>query len=289
MVEFEIPGRDRPKNLEAVKGLYERLSESHLRRPTAVAACGGASLCHLAGFVAATYEHGVPWVAFPTSLSGMFDPETYTRVGVEFNGAWSAVGATWPPALMVADPVFLAGLPARHLGEGLARAVSAAVVAGADMFTLLEENAPAIVRGGEPLDDVIFRYLELHTGARRPEPPGACLARVFAAIKRYGFTRGEATAVGLAYEGLLAELSGKVSTDFTVRFTDVLRRFGLPVYLPSLRPEELAAAFKDIYPAPDGKVLMNVPYGLGDVRQEYVPVKALLRLVPQVHRLARSR
>ncbi len=289
IAELAIHGGDRPKDLDETRGLYERIENASLTRPLAVAAWGGASLCHLAGFVAATYEYGLPWVAFPTSLSGMLDPELYARVGVEFNGERGTVGANWPPVLIAADPGVLAGLPPRYLGEGLARAVGAAVVAGAEMFETIERDGPGVVRGGEALDEIVFRYLELHAGGPETKPPGSCLAPVFSSIKRYGFTPGEAAAVGLVYEGLIAEVTGKTSTDFTVRVADLLKLFGLPVYLPSLKPEEMVATFEIVHPAPDGRVIMNVPYDFGDIRSERVPAKSLLQILPQVHKLARSR
>ncbi|UCE27529.1 MAG: hypothetical protein JSW52_01890 [Candidatus Coatesbacteria bacterium] len=287
--EMAVHGGDRSKDLGEARALYGRIIEAGLPRPLAVAAWGGASLCHLAGFVAATFEYGLPWVSFPTSLSGMLDPELYAQVGVEFNGEVGTVGASWPPVLIAADPGVLAGLPPRYLGEGLARAVGAAVVASAEMFETVERDGPAVVRGGEALDEIIFRYLELHAGGPGTKPPGSCLAPVFTSIKRYGFTPGEAAAVGLVYEGLIAEVASKTSTDFTVRVTDLLKLFGLPVYLPSLKPEEMAAIFAAVHATPDGRVVMNVPYDFGDIRSERVPVKSLLQILPQVHKLARSR
>jgi 3-dehydroquinate synthase len=289
VTELAVPGGDRPKDLDEARDLYVRLSESGLSRPLAAAAWGGASLCHLAGFVAATYEYGLPWVAFPTSLSGMLDPGLYARVGVEFGGARDRIGVTWPPVLIAADSGVLAGLPPRYLGEGLARAVIAAVVAGTEMFETLERQGPAVVRGGEAIDEIIFQYLELQAGYGGLEPPGSCLAPVFSAIKRYGFTPGETAAVGLVYEGLIAEVAGNVSTDFTVRVADLLRLFGLPIYLPSLKPEELAATFEVVHHTREGRVKLNVPHGFGDIREEYVSVKAILQILPQVHKLARSR
>jgi 3-dehydroquinate synthetase len=289
VTELAVPGGDRPKDLDEVRALYGRLSDSGLPRPLAAAAWGGAALCRFAGFVAATYEYGLPWAAFPTSLSGMLDPGLYAGAGVEFGGEQDVVGATWPPVLIAADPGILPGLPPRYFGEGLARAVGAAVVAGAEMFETLERQGPAVVRGGEALDEIIFRYLELHAGGRGPKPPGSCLAPVFAAIKRYGFTPGEAAAVGLVYEGLIAEVSGKVKTDFTVRISELLRLFGLPVYLPSLKPDEMAETFDEIHRSPDGRVLLNVPHDFGEIHAERVPAKSLLQILPQVHKLARNR
>lgn|GEM_PF-1805018 len=289
VAELSVHGGDRPKDLGEARGLYERIENAGLTRPLAVASWGGASLCHLAGFVAATYEYGLPWVAFPTSLSGMLDPGLYACVGVEFNGERGIVGANWPPALIAADPGVLAGLPPRYLGEGLARAVGTAVVASAEMFEAIERDVLGVVRGGEALDEIVFRYLELHAGGPGTKPPGSCLAPVFGSIKRYGFTPGEAAATGLVYEGLIAEVSGKASTDFTVRVAELLKLFGLPVYLPSLKPEEMTSAFETVHPTPDGRVTMNVPYDFGDIRPERVPAKSLLQILPQVHKLARSR
>jgi 3-dehydroquinate synthetase len=289
VTELAVPGGERPKDLDDARNLYVRLGENVTAKPLAVAAWGGASLCHLAGFVAATYEYGLPWVVFPTSLSGMLDPGLYARVGVEFRGTRNVVGATWPPILIAADPGVLAGLPPQYLGEALARAVGTAAVAGEEMFELLERQGPSVVRGGEAIDEIVFNYLEIHAGHKGLRPPGSCLAPVFAAIKRYGFTPGEAAAIGLVYEGLIAEITGNVSTDFTVRVADLLRLFGLPIYLPSLRPEELASAFEIVHPTRDGRIALNVPHGFGDVREEYISVKAILQLLPQVHKLARSR
>ena len=88
-----------------------------------VVGLGGGAATDLAGFVAATYQRGVPWIAVPTSLVGMVDAGIGGKTGLDLPQAKNSVGAFHQPEWVVADPAVLDTLPLREWANGFAEVV----------------------------------------------------------------------------------------------------------------------------------------------------------------------
>src|SRR2546422_8535227 len=109
-------------------------------RDCAVIALGGGVTGDVAGFVAATYLRGVPYVQVPTSLLAMIDSAIGGKTGVDVPAGKNLLGAFHQPALVVADLDVLASLPVAQLAAGMAEAVKHGVIADAAYFTARSEE-----------------------------------------------------------------------------------------------------------------------------------------------------
>src|SRR5208282_4871603 len=62
---IEVPAGEASKSLDALAGLYDRLTAAELDRTSPVFALGGGVIGDLAGFAAATYLRGLPLIQIP--------------------------------------------------------------------------------------------------------------------------------------------------------------------------------------------------------------------------------
>jgi 3-dehydroquinate synthase len=293
-----VEAGEEAKTVEQLTGLYREFAAAGITSSDVVVAFGGGSVGDVAGFAAATFKYGVPWVIVPTTLQAQLDSCIGGKVGVDFGGVKNQVGTFYQPLAVVVDGELLATLPGKHVSAGLAEAVKYAVLGGEDFFSLLEDNAASLLRAGPPLDVVIESGLTYKAGAIGTDEPdrrerhllnlGRTLGGAFERARRFSLPRGEAEAIGLVYTALLSELRGELATETVIRLATLLRRFNLPTYLPTMNLEKTLAALVADRKVEGGEIYMAMPRGIGRVIVEPVPVRAIAELLPQIHHLARS-
>lgn len=129
------PG-ERSKSFETVRALAEGWARAGLTRDAAVVALGGGVVSDAAGFAAASYTRGLPWVAFPTTTLAQADAAIGGKTGVNLAAGKNLLGAFHQPRGVFADTDALATLPGRAFRSGLAEVAKMGVI-----------RRPAILRG----------------------------------------------------------------------------------------------------------------------------------------------
>ncbi len=238
------PG-EKSKCLEVVAGVYDRLVAMKADRRTVIFAVGGGVVGDAAGFVAATYNRGLPFVQVPTSLLADVDSSVGGKVGVNHPEAKNLIGAFHQPLGVVIDTDVLATLPDREFRAGLAEVVKYGVILDADFFAFLESHAGDLnAREPRVLRHAIARSCELkaqvveqdefeRTGLRAVLNYGHTFGHAFEALCRYSeLLHGEAVAVGMEYAARLAQRLGRIDADLVERQTRLLAALQLPTRLP---------------------------------------------------------
>lgn len=241
----ELEAGEASKNINVVMGLYDKLVEMKADRQTVVVAVGGGVVGDSAGFLAATYARGLPFVQVPTSLLSMVDSSVGGKVGVNLPQAKNLVGAFHQPLGVYIDVATLQTLPEREYVSGLAEVIKYGVIQDASFFKFLEENVSEL-RAREPLvmKHVIARSCRLkadvveqdefeRTGLRAILNYGHTFAHAFEALAGYGeLLHGEAVSIGMVDAARLAERLGRFDGESAQRLVDLLQAVGLPVALP---------------------------------------------------------
>ena len=130
------------KNLAEIERTCEWLAARAYDRRAAVVGIGGGAATDHAGFAAAVYLRGVPFVTVPTTLLAMVDASVGGKTGVDLGAGKNLVGAFHQPRAVVADVGFLETLPARERIAGLAEVVKCGFIADAGLLDLLEQSGP---------------------------------------------------------------------------------------------------------------------------------------------------
>src|SRR6266516_4352256 len=265
---LSFPAGEWNKSRDAWAGLTDRLIAAGVGRDAAIVALGGGVTGDLAGFLAATYLRGVPYVQIPTTLLAMIDSST---------GGKNLVGAFHQPRLVVADLDVLATLPAVQVAAGMAEAVKHGVIADAEYFSFLEGAHGAVAAKDQAaLERVVARSVEIkaavvarderEAGLRAVLNFGHTLAHAIETVVKYEVAHGEAVAIGMVHEARLAEALGIAALGTADRVRQALERYQLPLELPdTARVDDLIAAMHHDKKARGGEVRFALPRRVGEM------------------------
>jgi 3-dehydroquinate synthase len=272
-----LPAGEAQKALPVAAGLYDRLVDLEADRKTAVVAVGGGVIGDLAGFVAATYNRGLPLLMVPTTLLAMVDSSVGGKVAVNHPRAKNLIGAFHQPAGVWVDPGVLATLPDREYRSGLAEVVKYGVSLDADFFAWLEGHAGAVLRREpEAVGYVVTRSCRLkadvvqkdereETGLRALLNYGHTFGHAFEAVGGYGaWLHGEAIAAGMVCAGRLAQRMGLIEASVTERQRRLLEAFGLPTAPRPWPADALLAAMRIDKKSVGGRLRFVLPRRLGE-------------------------
>ncbi len=274
-----IPAGETSKNLFTAAFQYDRLADMAADRRTPVVAVGGGVVGDLAGFVAATYNRGLPLLMVPTTMLAMVDSSVGGKTGVNHPKGKNLIGAFHQPAGVWIDSSTLATLPDREYRSGLAEVVKYGVILDPELFAYLVSNT-AVVLAKEPTavrhivaqscrlkaDVVEQDELEL-TGLRAILNYGHTFAHAFETVGGYGsWLHGEAVAAGMVCAWKLAERLGRVGPELGERQTALLKAYELPVTVkPEWSADSLLDAMRRDKKNVGGKMRFVLPKSAGGV------------------------
>jgi 3-dehydroquinate synthase len=247
-----IPDGEAYKNWESLNLIYDALLANRCDRSTTIIALGGGVIGDLAGFAAATYQRGVPFIQIPTTLLSQVDSSVGGKTGINHPRGKNMVGAFWQPKLVLADTDTLNTLPMRELSSGMAEVIKYGLIRDLPFLDWLEANMSGLMaRDGESLAHAIERSCankadvvaadELETareGGRALLNLGHTFGHAIETGMGYGeWLHGEAVAAGTAMAAELSRRLGWLSKADLERVEEVLRRAGLPVTGPAMGAE----------------------------------------------------
>jgi 3-dehydroquinate synthase len=272
-----MPAGEAHKTRDTWAHLTDELLAAGCGRDTTIVALGGGVVGDLAGFVAATFMRGVPFVQCPTSLLAMIDASVGGKTGVDTAAGKNLVGAFHNPAVVLADVELLATLPVEHRHAGLAEAIKHGAIADARHFAELSEALPALVAGDPSATlNAVARSVEIKTevvkadvrehGLRKTLNFGHTIGHAIEHASGYGLLHGECVAIGMVLEARLAERLGIAEEGTADRIERVLARAQLPVARPeSLSAEQIVAATRLDKKARSGTAEYALPTRIGEM------------------------
>jgi 3-dehydroquinate synthase len=301
---YRVLAGEASKSRERWALVLDWLAERRAERTEAVVALGGGVAGDLAGFVAATYLRGMPFVQVPTSLLAQVDASIGGKVGIDHPRGKNLIGAFHQPRLVLADPAALVTLAPRQRAEGWAEVVKHGVALDAAYFERLERDAEALcelrpaettaaVAGSVAIKAAIVEQDEREGGRRALLNYGHTLGHAIEAVAGYGaWLHGEAVAVGMAFAARLGVRAGLTPPSLVARQDGLLTRFGLPTRADGLSASALLGAMLWDKKVRGGRVRWVLPTALGsaamfsdlrdeDVRAALVEIGAVEDVPPQ--------
>ena len=242
---------ERYKDWATLNRIYDALLERRCDRKTALIALGGGVVGDLAGFAAATYMRGVPFIQVPTTLLAQVDSSVGGKTGINHPLGKNMIGAFYQPRLVLADTAVLKTLPPRELSAGLAEVIKHGLIRDAAFVAWLEQNVEKL-RACDPeaLAQAVRRCCEIkaavvaaderETGVRALLNFGHTFGHAIESGLGYGaWLHGEAVAAGMALAAELSRRMGFIGRADVERVLALLGRAGLPVAQPGIAPAHL--------------------------------------------------
>ncbi|HEX3624382.1 MAG TPA: 3-dehydroquinate synthase [Verrucomicrobiae bacterium] len=231
------------KNLRTVAACYDQLAAHRLERKSFIVALGGGVVGDLAGFVAATYLRGIPFVQVPTTLLAQVDSSVGGKTGVNLRAGKNLVGAFYQPRLVLCDTDTLETLPAREFRAGLAEVIKYGIIYDARLFAVLERGLEKILRlDDKTLAPIIARCCEIkaevvsqdetENGLRAILNFGHTIGHAIENSFGYGkLLHGEAISIGQVMAARLSEMVMGMPHGDVQRIEALFARAGLPTQI----------------------------------------------------------
>jgi 3-dehydroquinate synthase len=274
-----IPAGEKAKNLRTVEACYNQLAAHRLERESFVVALGGGVVGDLAGFVAASYLRGIPFVQVPTTLLAQVDSSVGGKTGVNLRAGKNLVGAFYQPRLVLCDLDTLKTLPEREFRAGLAEVIKYGIIFDAALFARIEKELPEILKRNQKiLAPIVARCCEIkarvvsqdetESGLRAILNFGHTIGHAIENGLGYGkFLHGEAIAIGQAAEARLSQKILKLPERDSERIENLFERAGLPtrIKLNSSQRGKFFDAMRLDKKARDGEIRFVLARRIGKV------------------------
>lgn len=271
-----IPDGEQYKNLQTFENVIGELLAMNAGRDTILIALGGGVVGDLTGYVAASFQRGVPFIQIPTTLLAQVDSSVGGKTAVNHPLGKNMIGAFYQPKGVFIDTTTLSTLSPREFSAGMAEVIKYGIIDDIAFFEWLEQNqdalkqkdqqalAYAIKRSCEIKADIVAQD-ERESGVRALLNLGHTFGHAIEAEQGYGnWLHGEAVAAGMVLAAKASEAKGWLNVSETRRIVTLIESFELPVSKPDgmgygpfmqhMRRDKKVAA---------GQIRFILPKGLG--------------------------
>ncbi|MBU0628290.1 MAG: 3-dehydroquinate synthase [Nanoarchaeota archaeon] len=257
---------EQSKNLETLGELLSGAQKLGLDRKSAIIALGGGVVGDIAGFVAATYMRGINYAQIPTSLLAMADSSVGGKVAVDLPTGKNMAGAFHQPKKVYMDVSILNDLPQKEMINGLSEVVKHAFIIDKGLFDFINKNLSKIldkdldvlvqlVKRNCEIKAMIVEKDEKEAGLRKIVNYGHTIGHAIETMTHYKkYSHGEAVAMGMVVEGLIARKIGMLSEDGLRLQNEMIKKVGLPVKIPKLEADKVINELKKDKKVVGGKI-----------------------------------
>ncbi len=235
-----IPAGESSKSRKRKEEIEDMLLENNFGRDSVIVAFGGGVIGDLAGFVAATFNRGIPLIQVPTTLLAMVDSSIGGKTSVNTQHGKNLIGAFHHPEAVFLDLSFLDTLPDDEFKNGLAEIIKAAISLDNNLFDFLENNCKKILsRDKEALLRIIKRSIELkrkivekdpkESGLRQVLNFGHTFGHALESYYKYKIRHGYAISQGMIVESKISEMSNNLNENEEKRIRNIIKSFGFPL------------------------------------------------------------
>ena len=271
-----LPDGEQYKTLEQLNTIFTALLKRRCSRQVTVVALGGGVIGDMAGFAAACYQRGVPFIQIPTTLLAQVDSSVGGKTAVNHPLGKNMIGAFYQPRCVIADTAVLDTLDDRQLSAGIAEVIKYGLIRDEPFLEWLETNMEALVaREAEALSYAIEHSCrnkaavvaadEREQGQRALLNLGHTFGHAIETGMGYGeWLHGEAVAAGMLMAADLSARLGWLSAAEVQRVEDLLTRAQLPTRGPAMDPGQMKALMAVDKKVQDGRLRLVLLKALGE-------------------------
>lgn len=273
-----LPAGEATKSRAHKEALEDLWVSAHGSRESIALALGGGVIGDLTGFTAATYLRGIPHIQIPTTLLAMVDSSLGGKTAVDHPSGKNLIGAFHPALALVADIATLSTLPEAPFRQGMVEAIKHGVIRDRAFFEWIEAHLEAILSREEGfLLELVEKNLRIKGKVVEEDPFegdlrqilnfGHTLGHAFEQVSNYALPHGEAVALGIVGELVLARRLQGFPEEESTRIVKLLERLGFPAHAPqalqSLGKERILLALTRDKKVKGKEIRFSLPKALG--------------------------
>ncbi len=273
-----VPEGEEYKNLATLELIYDQLIEGNFDRGSGLIALGGGVVGDMAGYAAATFLRGIPFVQIPTTILSQVDSSVGGKTAVNHRLGKNLIGAFYQPRLVLIDIDTLKTLDRREVRAGIAEIVKYGIISDAEFFAWLENNVSellelepeallhAVKRSCQIKSDIV-EIDEREGSVRALLNYGHTFGHAIESLCGYGEWRhGEAVACGMVVASRIAHNLGLADEGSTARISTLLRNFQLPVDAPDFALHQFVTAMRRDKKVREGSLTLVLNQGIGSAK-----------------------
>ena len=230
---FVFPAGEASKNIHTLSHLLEFLAKEEMTRTDLIVALGGGVTGDLAGFGAAVYLRGIPFVQIPTTFLAAIDSSVGGKTAVDLEAGKNLAGAFYQPKLVLCDTDVLQTLPEVVFADGIAEALKYGVLGDAALFEKIaggdfRQDLEEIIETCVSMKRDVVEEDEFDTGKRQLLNLGHTFGHAIEQKSHFQMTHGHAVAIGMHLIAKVAEAKGIAEKGTAAAIAKALEQNQLP-------------------------------------------------------------
>jgi 3-dehydroquinate synthase len=245
---LNVPEGEKSKSASCAMRVLKQISAYDVNKKIFIIALGGGVVGDLAGFLAAVYKRGVPYIQVPTTLLAQIDSSIGGKTAIDLETGKNLVGAFYQPALVFTDTKVLKTLSPRQIRNGLAEAIKYGVIGDAKLFAYIEADHRKFFKGDiKALNFIVGRCARIKAGivsADEKETKGLrtvlnfghTVGHAVEAAGRYNqYHHGESVGLGMRVAARISAAMGLLLDADELRINRLITSVGLPEKIAGVR------------------------------------------------------
>jgi 3-dehydroquinate synthase len=300
ITEIILPDGEAHKSAESLNMIYTAMLAEKCDRKTTIIALGGGVIGDIAGYAAATYQRGIPFIQIPTTLLSQVDSSVGGKTAINHPLGKNMIGAFHQPVAVISDTATLKTLPPREFASGMAEIIKHALIFDAAHLAELVRDVDllnardditlsrVIAHSCRIKADVVKRDERETLGIRALLNLGHTFGHAIETEMGYGaWLHGEAVAAGCVLAAQMSYELGHINADDVSRVERIFAAFNLPTKPPKSDPKALLSHMQRDKKNEGGGVMLVLLKKLGEACLDRsvssdVLLKFLQRHVPAV-------
>ncbi len=274
-----FPAGEHSKNLNTYSNILESMADEGLNRSDAIVALGGGVVGDMAGFVAATYMRGIPYVQIPTTYMSAIDASVGGKTGINLLSGKNLTGVYWQPSLVLCDYKTFDSLPPEKLKDGIAEAVKCAVVAEESLIGPIQEyNFEYVIERCVSIKKSVVEVDERDVGLRQILNFGHTIGHGLEKLSSFSISHGQAVAKGMMVEARAAYRLGLTDVDISGDLEKILTGCGFNLSVDYSLEDLYHYALMDKKISGD-KITIIIPESIGKCRLQKISLSELRKFI----------
>ena len=281
--QFNVPDGEEYKSFATLQLIYDFLIENNFDRGCGLIALGGGVIGDMAGFAAATFLRGIPFVQVPTTLLAQVDSSVGGKTAVNHPLGKNLIGAFYQPEMVLIDITTLKTLEPREVSAGLAEVIKYGVIRDYEFFCWLEKNVEKLkCRNTETLIYATKKACQIKAEVVAVDENegsiraffnyGHTFGHAIENLSGYGhWKHGEAVSVGMVVAAKISLQQSLCSQQDVDRLTQLLKALDLPIEPPNFSLTEYVAAMQRDKKVKQGNLTLVLNRGIGEAVLQPIP------------------